>query len=103
MTEFNENPKGILVPKDPPPPPPEPEGPLASTPEYWELHALCPNCYASDFETTCVGYGGTVDGNRVRCGCGWTGIVHDLVPNMRVQLRNLRREVDELRSRIFDE
>ena len=54
---------------------------------YHRQHAACPQCGAVDNEQTCVGYipipgheDEYQDRNRVRCECGWVGIVHDLVP-----------------------
>ena len=52
---------------------------------YREKHCCCPTCGSKDFEETTVGYPildpeKDKDINSVRCACGFTGIVHDLVP-----------------------
>jgi hypothetical protein len=53
---------------------------------YYPKHCCCPSCGSDSIETTCVGYmfediETAKDGNRATCGCGWRGIVHDLVPS----------------------
>ena len=52
--------------------------------EYYEQHAICPECGGCDMETTTLGkvvIGDiTPDRNRAHCMCGWFGIIHDLVP-----------------------
>ncbi len=52
---------------------------------YYVKHAACPKCGSTSNEQTCAGFAmfgreTDIDGNRVRCECGWKGIVHDLVP-----------------------
>lgn len=53
---------------------------------YYPQHCCCPSCGSNNIETTCVGYKfndieTAKDCNRAICGCGWRGIVHDLVPS----------------------
>ena len=55
--------------------------------EYHELHNSCPKCGSSHIISTLMGY--IYDNletfenrNEARCGCGWRGIVHDLVENL---------------------
>jgi hypothetical protein len=57
--------------------------------QYANLHAVCPECkgHRGDMDQTCVGYSYTDlatarNGNSARCGCGWSGVVHDLVPEI---------------------
>lgn len=51
---------------------------------YYESHAACPKCGSTGLGSTLVGYivvdmKSFKDENSVWCGCGWTGITHDLV------------------------
>ncbi len=51
---------------------------------YEQMHRYCPSCGSSNIEMTCIGYLFTdietaVDRNKAICGCGWSGIVHQLV------------------------
>lgn len=54
--------------------------------EYTWLHCCCPECGGDHHEQTCIGFlftsvETTEDRNSSRClDCGWSGIVHDLVP-----------------------
>jgi hypothetical protein len=52
---------------------------------YYLMHCRCPSCGSNNIASTCVGYAfndieTAKDENRAMCGCGWRGIVHDLVP-----------------------
>lgn len=47
---------------------------------YDEQHKCCPKCGGESYETTCIGYWGAYNPNRIRCDCGWVGIGHELVP-----------------------
>ncbi len=47
---------------------------------YRKEHEVCPECGEDNYETTCMGFLGGQDWNRVRCMCGWKGIGHELVP-----------------------
>ena len=54
---------------------------------YNVLHVCCPVCGHDKHSSTYVGYlidmlkpQSYVDGNRVKCQCGWSGVCHDLVP-----------------------
>lgn len=47
---------------------------------YRMNHRCCPVCGDDNIETTCMGFLGLVDRNKAGCGCGWKGIVHDMVP-----------------------
>lgn len=63
---------------------------MQSQEEIWDAyrkqHCRCPRCGRVDaFEQTCVGYIANNletarDENRADCRCGWSGIVHDLLP-----------------------
>lgn len=74
---------GILVPI-------KQESPSKPTPQevaqqYYELHKCCPACGGMDYSTTTMGFlmlnlDTAKDSNIVNCCCGWTGIVHDLLP-----------------------
>lgn len=47
---------------------------------YYRDHCCCPKCWAKDScETTTVGYLGSRDLNRAACGCGWRGVVDDMI------------------------
>ena len=46
---------------------------------YRKLHKACPNCGATSFETTTIGYMWPPDNNHVTCLCGFRGKVNDLV------------------------
>jgi len=53
---------------------------------YYPMHSCCPECGSGSIEQTCVGYmfndiETAKDRNSASCGCGWNGIVHDLVPS----------------------
>lgn len=50
--------------------------------DYYERHAVCPNCGGDggDMMQTCMGPLCGQDRNHCVCQCGWRGIVHDLVP-----------------------
>lgn len=51
---------------------------------YDAAHAACPVCHGTDNCQTLAYYGPEVqDRNSVKCRCGWTGIVHDLVPKVK--------------------
>lgn len=55
-------------------------------PEYYRLHAVCPNCGGEhDMEQTTMGPGLDVDNNTCLCGCGLRGIVHELIEDRRSQ------------------
>ncbi len=52
---------------------------------YYQEHSACPTCGSDDIESTCAGriYQEGIpykDSNKSVChGCGWVGLVHDLV------------------------
>lgn len=54
----------------------------AAATEYYRQHAACPECGSEKFSSTYMGYCVDLplaqDKNRIRCGCGWKGIRHDL-------------------------
>ena len=49
--------------------------------KYDQEHKCCPRCGGSmgELEVTCKGIVGPPDTNRASCGCGWVGIVDELV------------------------
>lgn len=54
--------------------------------EYYLQHSNCPNCLDDNLTITdklikFTGKNDFMDDNKVRCDCGWRGIVHDLVPD----------------------
>lgn len=56
--------------------------------DYNNEHRYCPNCGSNKYKTTFVGYifydyEKYVDRNGVLCECGWNGIVHDLVSEVK--------------------
>ena len=53
--------------------------------EYSRLHSSCPSCGGQKVEKTCMGFMGPEDWNHAMChSCGWTGIVHEMVPKKEV-------------------
>jgi peptide deformylase len=60
----------------------EERNPLIGEDLYYKEHKACPQCGSTQYQTTLIAYISPVekDENRVRCSCGWTGIMHDLVP-----------------------
>lgn len=79
--EFVQRPSGLFVPAEKLPP--QPTIPTTDlTREQWDAeHAVCPKCgnRKSNMETTCLGYFGAADPNRVTCRCGWRGACSELV------------------------
>ena len=53
--------------------------------KYRENHIYCPKCGGENHEETTIGYivigENFKDRNKVKCPCGFYGIVHDLVKN----------------------
>jgi hypothetical protein len=80
MSDWQRRESGLIVPAEV-----APKKPRMTRDEYMAAHVACPQCFGRDVEQTCVGYlpGDYVepfqDSNRASCGCGWSGIVHDLV------------------------
>lgn len=55
--------------------------------EYENQHQVCPDCGSKSIESTTIGYivpngdyTNHKDNNAARCGCGWKGVVHNLLP-----------------------
>ena len=52
---------------------------------YYDEHKCCPVCGKDPFETTTLGSLDGIDRNPVSCGCGWSGVVHNLVPKKEIE------------------
>jgi len=74
---FNRSESGLYLPS--PPPKTVDEIAREQRQAYYDAHRRCPRCGSNQIERTTVGYIVPPDENRATCGCGWTGIVHDLV------------------------
>jgi hypothetical protein len=80
VVQFQQRKSGLIVPAAPP----RRHSQAEIHREYDRLHCRCPQCGGDNFEVTCLGFvfvnlESAVDSNHVQCGCGWSGIVHDLV------------------------
>ena len=66
--------------------------------QYNILHQACPDCGNTELIQTCKGAmisnHQSEDTNQAQCGCGWSGITHELVPKEEGTL--LKRLVDAL-------
>lgn len=79
MSNWSES-NGIILPAEKPSKPTQKQ--VADM--YEQMHRYCPSCGSGNIEMTCIGYvfadiETAVDRNKAMCGCGWRGIVHELV------------------------
>jgi hypothetical protein len=69
--------------------------------KYRDAHQRCPECNGDQIEETCMGTiqltEDYVDSNYAYCGCGWKGIVDDLLP-----FNHIRHMGDVLKSRCIE-
>ena len=80
MSDWQKRDSGLIVPVEV-----VPKKPRMTREEYLAAHVVCPECFSETIEQTCVGFlpwdyaEPFQDSNRAACGCGWSGIVHDLI------------------------
>jgi hypothetical protein len=69
---------------------------------YREAHKVCPNCGSKYYSSTYAAYIDPPDMNEVKCSCGWSGIVDDLVADLPEVVQLPYKDWAELRDELLE-